>query len=815
MAESFEQVPAGWGVNRGQLHIGADNQMEAPKNIIQTVTGARTLFYKWRFEHFKRIELYSRIEGLIAGNPPYNPQDLAKLGISHIANFNNMDGRSLFEKGSLAYWNLLNSTERLIDISLRLPPSDQSSQAAPELDQYAILIAKHWTDVVKEWPSFETHMCTLSGQLVKFGVSPVVFPDERDWQWRTVELSRFYVSDQAPTDTDLLTGICIESNFTAQYLWEVYDAVKGMSEAQLKANKIPWRPKELEGLLLFRANIFSKQDNTIITMMDLQMRLQNGDLGWDVIFSDEIRLVTMLYKEYDGSFTHYMFDRTYDQGQFLFKADNQYKSLDEAMVIFTASPSEFTIHSNRGLGHKIFAGCQATMQLDCDIVNMSRLGSTPLIRSISGLKDFEPVRIIPGVVNNIGNSEFAQNNLAANVQQLVGASQYLMNKITYNIANSGDDPAYPDASQGSISPTQAKIESYKEFGVLKNCVAHFYNKIDVVFLNMFLKMLHSKKGDPHYEYAQDWKERCKLDGVPDVFFQTGKTSRLGLPRQFAKVKASKVAGNGSTLGRIMGLNIVAPIVPGLSSQGIKNYQKEVVMAAFGPDHLNTFIGPDQPDESQGGSSLAAVENAVMQMGKAPVFSPDNEQRSHIVSHIALGTHTIQAVVQQQMTPVDANPVFELLVHHLMQEHIPFIAKDPLQKAFLDKIQKPAIQIQQYAILNKKNAEAMIQAQIKAQEKQQQQTQNALSDIEIKNKTADADIARKDRDAQTKNQRAAELSQSKTNLSQEKIRTDADNQRLKIQLEAQNKSQANQKSIPELRADLTSMNGITPAPADIE
>lgn len=793
-----------YGVNRGQLYIESDGAMKAPKNIIQNVTGARTLYYKWRTEHLKRIELCARIEGLIAGNPPYNPADLQRLGLQHIANFNNMDGRSLFEKGCLAFWNLLNSTEYLIKIVLRTPTKD------PQMVQWADTMARHWTDVVREWPNFETHMCTLSAQLVKFGVSPVVFPDERDWQWKTVEYTRFFVSDQAPTDTSLLTGICIETSFTAQYLWEVYDTIKDKD----KSDDNPWNKKELEQLLLMRANSFFKQDSPLIDMMDLQRRLQNGDIGWDVIFSDEIRLITLLYQEYDGEITHFMFDRTYDNGEFLFRADKQYKSFNEALIIFTASPGEFTIHSNRGVGHKMFALCQATMQIDCDIVNMVRLGSTPFIRSIAGLKDFEPVRVVPGVVTNIGNSEFAQNSLAANIGQAVSGAQYIRGNLQYNLANSGDDPSYPDASQGSISSTEAKIESYKEFGVLKNNVAHFYSKADIIIFNMFTKMLHSGPTDPNYEYAEDWKERCILDGVPEILFTTGKTDRRGLPRQFASVKASRVAGNGSTLGRIMGLNIVAPIVPGLGSQGIRNYQKEVVMAALGPDHLDTFVGEEQADESQGGSSLAAAENFMMQQGGAPVFSPDNEQRPHIVSHIALGTHTIQSITQQQVSPIEADPILELLVHHLI-EHIQYISQDPLQVQFLEQIKKPFTQIQQYATLNKKNAGAMIQAQIRAQQKQQEQEQQVLSDIELKNKVADADIARKDRDAETKNRRAQQLSDTKTNLAQEKVQKDAEVKRLKVELDASNKKIENQKSIPELQADIVSLNGQTPAPFDIE
>jgi len=810
MADSIEQVPSSFGVNRGQLIRDRAGKLEAPNNIIQNVTAARTLYYKYRMESFKRIELYSKIEGLIAGNPPYNALDLQKAGLSHIANFNNMDGRSFFEKGSLAYWNLLNSTETFVKFFM----ADQS----PESFGFSQILATNFDAVVREWPEFYTHTCTLSGQLVKFGVSPVIWSDERDWRWRTVELSRMYITDQAPTDTSLLTCFCVETSVTAQYLYEVYNEYKDKPK-----DASPWDMNELSSLLVYRANLFSKIDNRIIDMMDLQRRLQNGDIGWNVIFSDEIKLVTLLYKEYDGKISHYMFDRVYDNSNFLYFADRQYDSSSEVYNIFTASPAEFTINSNRGLGHKIFSGCQASMQLDCDIVNMARLSSTPFVKSIAGTKDFEPIRVIPGVVTNIGNSEFVQNQLGANIQQLVGASQYIVNKMQFNLANSGDDPSMPDKSTGSISGTQAKIESFKEFGVLKHYIAHFYTQFDTVVHNMVVKMLNSKKGYPGYEYAEEWKQRCITDGVPQEIFATRTPNYKGLPRQFRSVKASRVAGDGSTLARIMGLQELNPLVPSFGPKGIKNFQKEMVMATLGREYVSEFISPEEPDETAGGASLAGVENAVMQLGQSPIFSKDNEQRSHIVTHLALGAHIIQAIAQQQMTPVDADKVFTVLIPH-MQQHIQTVAQDPYQKPFFESIKKSWDQVQQYAILNRRNAQAQLEKQLKDQQAQQEQQNQVMTKEQLATFQAQQDEQRKNQAQANKLARADQISQTKTELDKQKIVSNAENDRLKIELKHEaNMTDINNKKVVKASdivsqspsEDLANMQGLSPAISDFK
>lgn len=733
------------------------------------------------------------------GNPPYDPMELEALGLSHIANFNNMDAASIYEQGGLAYWNLINQAEHISKFIFH-------DEETPDLKRFADIMSRKWDLVVREWPSFETQVCTLTAQILKYGYSPCIWDDERDWRWRTVEVSRFFLPDQASTDVSLLTTVFLESSFTVQQLFEIYKEFKDEPKEES-----PWNIEELAFFLVNRANSYQKLTQPIITMMDLQQRIENGDLTFDLIYTDEVKLVHCLQKEYDGGISHYIFDRVWSSGNtdgFLFFVDRQYKSIQEALVIFTASPGVFTIHANRGLGHKIFAPCQATMQLDCDIVNMARLSSTPIVRSPSvGARDFEAIQFKPGVPTNIGSAEFVQNQLGANIEQLVFAGNYMLQKLNTNIAHSGDDPGIPDRNQGSISPSQARMKSFKEFGVLKNNIAHFYKTFDVVIRNMVEKMLNSKEGYPGYDQAKEWKDRCIEAGVPDVMFDTLKN---GKPRYF-RVRATRVAGDGSTLALIMGLETLGPLAGSFSAKGIKQYQKDMVMATLGAEYVPAYVGPDEPDEQAGGASLAQVENAVMQQGLAPLFSPNNEQRSHIVIHFELGRYVVQLRQQQQMSAIEADKIFTQLLPHQGQ-HIEFISQNPLQQNFFESIRKDWEQLSEYARLNRKNAEAELQAQIRKQQEQQEQTQQVLTDEQLKNLQVQNDERRKDFKIQQQVERAKEANQTRGQVMREKVQTDAANQSLKIQLEAQNESE---KTLAENRAELARMNGATIAPADLE
>lgn len=783
----------------------------APKEIIPNVRAARTIYFKFRNEHLERIQLYALIEGLLAGNPPYSPSELARAKLAHISNFNTLDARALYERKALAYWNAMYESEFLAKFIIR--------GHDPELIPWADTMARHLTRMLRSWESFYTLSNTLTAQIVKFGISPAIWPDERDWRWRVVELSKFYVSDQAQSDIGQMTCFAVETTFTAQYLFEVYEKFKDVD-----TKDSPWNTEELAKLLLWRANTWAKSDTQFIDVMDIQRRIQNGDIGWDVVFSDDIRLVSLFQKEYNGKISHYMFERWFDHGDFLFKERDQYQCIEDVLILFTASPGEFTIHSNRGFGHKIFSGAQAMMQLDNTMFDMAKMSATPLIQTpATGAKDFDAIRFIPGVATNIGMAEFVNNTLGANIEQVMGVSQFMRQKLSYNAANSGDDPALPDSNVSSVSPEQARMQSYREFGLPKNDIAHFYSQWDKVFRNMVIKLLKSKPGYPGYEFAEEWIARCIDDGVPKEMFEMKDTDYYGMPWHLS-VRAARVAGDGSTMARIMGLQELQPIAGSFGPREEKEYKREYIMATMGPEYVDVFLqDSDDDDETAGGASLAGVENAIMQMGKAPVFSPDNEHRSHAATHLALAMHMLEGIRNQQMKATDADNVFSVLVPH-NGEHVKMLQKSPFAVTFLQKYLPQWKQVIQQAVLNRKRAVQELEAEQKKQVQDQQQTQQVMDDAQRKDFTAQADAKRADFKVQSQVERAKEASDTRASVQKDGAVKKADNQRLQIQLDAANKRheisiepQAPDEAAPQnpITEKLTQIAGKTPSLSDFE
>jgi len=499
----------------------------------------------------------------------------------------------------------------------------------------------------------------------------------------------------------------------------------------------------------------------------------NGDSRFDALYNDSIRLISLFQKEYDGKISHYMFHRNIDKGEFIFHEPSQYNEMAEALVLFTIHPGEYTIHSNRGLGHKIYSLAQAKIMLDCSVVDMAKWASTPIIKSPSlTTKDSDQIRFYPGVPTNIGTSEFVQNTLGSNVDNVVGAAQYLSNLMQFNLTYSGSDPGQPDPDQGSLSPTQTKLMAFREFSVMKNSIMHFYSIFDMLVQNMTAKMLRCKESDPGYKIAKTWKDRCLAEGVPEVVFDLTGTDKdsWGLPAHI-EVYATRAAGAGSQVAHLMGLQELQPIVGSFGPREEREFKRQFISATIGPEYIDAFMQEgDDVDELSGGASLAGVENAIMQAGRPATFSKDNEHRSHFSIHMSLLQQTIQAIQEQQMDVIEADSIFGVAIPHT-QEHLVALSENVFAQQFFAQAKAVFEDVARYAALNRRNAEKAIQTQIKQQQEQQQQQEQVMAEEELKTMQVLNEEKRKDYKLAAQTQRQERAGSAKEEALRRK--TDAD------------------------------------------
>lgn len=787
MAQNFDDL-ANETTNMGGRGVitqdGPNGELEAPKNIITTPGFARSIYYIYRNDNIQRNYLWAQIEGMIGGNPPFDPADLEAHGLQHITNFNNQTPRARYERSALAYWNLLYGVEYLGKFTL--------GRNSPEELKICQILAKNYDYVIKQWPNFKTVFNTLISQLVKFGLSPVIWQDERDWQFMAVDISKLYLANEASTNTHLLSYVCIESTYTAQFLFQVYIEAK---KKEKKKEPFPWSIDELEYLLLYYGNVNRNQKDRFLNFMDLQTAYQNGSFFWDTDFETGINTVSIFVREYDGKISHVMIDRDNDNGGLLYFSDRQYQRFEDLAIIFTASPGETTYYSNRGVGHKIFSSSIASMQLDCAVVDGAKWASTVFLRSTANAsRDAEGIRFYQGAPTHIGMNEIQLTNIGTNLPGIVQVASYIDGKMDFNAQNSGDDPGMPDKDKISMSQNQAALQSFKESGIPKNNIAHFYSFMDEVHRNMFGRLIRSKEGCPNYEYFEEFKARCIEDGIPeqilDNILNTSKSNLSFIDKRMPKgldLKAARVAGDGSTMSIIMASQGLGPYAGALSTEGQRTHLELYVRALYGEEYVPSLLqGLGSPDENGSGASVATLENAIMRMGESPQETPDNDHKVHITVHFGLGNMIIQAAKQGQLDVVAADKQFTVLIPH-MEEHIQDYAKSPYAQMFLEQIKKPWEELKKYAILNHNNAVKSQEAKQKEQQQAQEQQQQVMSKEQLAAFKVQSEEQRKDAQAAAKEQRSAQQSEARAEIQKTSIEKAAENQRYKIELEGKNRS----------------------------
>jgi len=811
---------------RGLITQQASGRLKAPKNIIMSVDAARTYWNQARADHLERIYLASQIIGLVGGNPPFDQEELAKAGLDHVTNANFLDAKALFERTALTFWNLINNNSYLIKFEIK----KYQGQKDQDYTTWAEVLSRNWTKIINEmWIDFPSEFSQMCSQLVMLGLSPIVFKDEDSYKWESVDYSRFYVPNNTLSSVSKWDYVAMDTPYQMQYLWGVYDVLSQMNEKERSA--APWNMPALEHFLLMRANNIAKSNNwnngsAFTNAADLQVALQNGNFNSAMVFSDTVPLGGLLYKEYNGKISNFIFDPIIGTtSDFLFQVTDQYKSFEEAVIAFTYSAGERYIHSNRGVGHKIFPACQAMMQLDCSTLDMAKMAGTPVIESPANLgQNVDPIMFIPGTVTNIGTAKLAANNLGSNAGQVIQVSQYFERKVARNAQISGDDTSVVDQDKGSRSAEEAKMQNVKEFAVGKQTVSHFYKTFDRALNQMVIKQFHSPAKHPDHNFFKEWKEYCMNEGVPEEIFALNGAKKGEMPKHLC-VTAARVAGDGSSLGLQMGLRSVGGIAGGFSAKGQYNYRSDIVNSSLGADYVQRYLGDAMtPDEALGGASLARVENVIVKQGEMPQAEKDNQHKAHIGSHMADAMDIVKKVQAQEMDPLQADQYFSIMLPH-MGEHIGFVEEDSLNQQYVEQLTPNMRQLTKFAQLNKVRAQKMQQAEVRRRAQEEQAMTAMQMEQQRKDIQLDREEKRKDFKTTSQVERAKEATETRGEVMKRGVEAKAENERLAVNLKADNDREATRikkpiellapRSTEQIQADLRNSVGKTPNPADFE
>lgn len=786
--------------------IGGD--LLTPNHAVPNSASGRIIYDRMRKSHAKRALVFARIQGMIDGNPPYSKKSLKQHGMLAQSNVNWRDGEAIYESVALAYWSLFNDVQYIVQFMTNIGDPNQN----PVIGE---TVAKEFDRVMREWDKFHDLMTDHQSDLIKFGFSSIIWPDEKDWRFNVADVWRFLVPERTRNHTDYINIAAVEHVMSAQELWDIANKINDKNE-----DSSPWSKDEIANILSFALNKDTKNQYSRQTFAQLQTKIRNNDVQIDEILNEDILLVSLYIREYNGRVSHGIIHAEMEHGQsneWVFFEDRQYSTMSEAVAIFSFTPGEKYVHGNKGMGHRIFNTVEGVTQLDNSLMDSARRASTVLIRSRSGRnRDMKKIRFHHGGFVDIGEAEFVQNLMGANLASSVEAARYYRNKLETNNNVSGANMATRDGKQTTLGET--KIQVTREARVQKNRIAHYYKQLDRLFREIIRKMLKSRPGDSGYDVVKLWKDRCIEQGVPEEFFEltTENEGQNGLPSHL-RVLVTRASGSGSQVADQVETQTMMQILPTLGERGRQRVLEDFVAANRGHPYIDRYLPPeDQQQQPVGDDTIASIENNQLEKGELVIVSPDNNHAVHAQRHLnrlkqiaeAFNGAEDQARNAGSETPsVDAGQfgqysleetdiAFQTAGPHFVR-HLLFLQQDPTRVPLANSL------AQQWAILANfgdkiaNNAQEHRNKKLRDARKQQQELESLSMEERIENRKIEVEANIKMAKLRADIQRAANRDQLEFLLQRTKVSFDNELKRSKAISEISiDQAKANQKRAQE-------------------
>lgn len=673
-----------------------------------------------------------KVQAMLDGEPPYNPNQLKALGQGYRANLNFGEAAAALETSLAAYSDLVNSVDKLALV--KTSEGDPSQRA-----EWESIIAEEFHRTLVDWDEFYYKQQLLAHQFVAYGVGVTFFEDNRNWQWNVCGLKDFRVPRGTPACDSKVEIATIERHYLVGELYRFIENPK-------IAKELGWNVEETRKAILLatETNKATGRD-----WENLQAELKNNDLVYSLARSKVVRCVHYFAQEFDGTVSHYIGTRSGTENDFLFQKPSRFKHINEAFTMFTYGiGTNGLLHSIRGLGYKIFPFIQLSNRLRNQVADGAMLSSALMIQPATGedatnlnLMFNGPLSVLPPGLNIV---EKANPNLSANVLPIIREFELVRqnNTGTYNQRQIMPDGDARTATEVNAQLAQQSILSVQAMNL-------FYTPWGKLLSEMFRRLATVKyrADEPGGRAAIDFRKRVEARGVPWKAVE-----------KVYRVQAIRAVGAGSPGARLLAFNEFLQMLPRFDEVGQRNLIRDRVAARVGYDQVDRYLPKAETERLPVDAKIAELENDAMQGGRGVSVNAGENHAVHLKVHLEDCIRFLQALQQSQVDKKTAFAYLQLQYPHSSQ-HLSQLAADPTRKQEVGAAKEVLNQVREAVenIGKQLQAEARRAQQMAAQEgggqaidpKLAVQMQKAALESQIKMSQAKVDQQIKMADAQQK------------------------------------------------------------------
>jgi len=593
-----------------------------------------------------------KVQAMLDGEAPYNPSTLKNLGQSYRSNLNFLEASADLEFALTAYSDLVNGVPQLAQVKTSFGDASQQGN-------YSQIISEEFDRVLrKNWDEFYYNQQRLAHEFVAYGVGFAFFEDDTDWRWKVAGLKDFYVPRGVAAAESRIEFCCARRSY---YAHELYQYIKDPKSAR----EVGWDVDETRRAIINA--VPADVAGTKLGWEEIQVMLKDNDLSLSFARSAEIQTVHYYIREFDGRITHAIGLRNGSNINFLFRKDNRFANMGQAIVLFTYGiGTNGTLHSIRGLGYKVYPHIQVTNRLRNAIIDSTLLSTSVMIQpqTMEDLNNLTiayngPMAILPPNLNIVDRT---QPNLAANALPIAQE----LTVVRRN--NTGSYASQVATTTGSAERTATEVSAQLEREAVLSTQAQnfYYVPWGKLLREQFRRLARNtwsseESGGPE---ALEFHRRLRSRGVPVEALQA-----------VYDVSPLKAVGYGSAQARLLAYNEFMQMLPMLDETGRANVIRDRIAVRVGYDQVDRYApAPNVPARLPVDAKIAELENDSMQGGRGVTVQPGENHAVHLQVHAADSVQFLLAADQNAVPPAEAFKYLSLAGPH-MGAHLQQIAGD--------------------------------------------------------------------------------------------------------------------------------------------
>lgn len=584
-----------------------------PSSRLTSASNGRSLFLQDVRNYSNRSQRNALVTGLMDGNPPLKQSALMKSGQGARANFNTGEGQAFLEVAITPYYDLSTEVSTLATV--------QIESEEPDAVELSHVIQEQFDRLLRKNEDLDYHRQLSLHEMVVYGMGPMVWDDELNWQSE----ARLFSLLRVPPRTK--ASVNKWDHFSLEYYFTVGELYRFIADPE-SAAKVGW-------------DVDAVKESIRNAGMGLNLQ------GWDqweqcqrMLRDNEyyysqtvpaIRVARILVKEFadkDGKekITEGWLDANSADDRWLFRKDRRYDSMSQVVSPFFYDRGNGDVNSIKGLGVKMYGLLLQAQRSMMASVDGAYLNSTALFQSTSSVlkQNLEimhagPATIIPNSLN------YVQRNVSGAMEPLFAVRKEIQATMASNLSQYRQRQENESGNPKSATEINAQLQQSSLLG--KSAIARYYEQNDHWYAETFRRAINP---DIRKEMG-DW-------AVKALEFQKI-LKAYGVTREMLKkccVRATRTAGQGSSFLRTQALMGTLQILgPSLPPDGLQRLQKDILAAMDGQDMVSRYFpGPTARPGEQENIYQASMENSAFHDGAMVPVTDTQMDTVHMDVHFA-------------------------------------------------------------------------------------------------------------------------------------------------------------------------------------